>query len=58
MDSATGSCVATSVLDARVNLPFTGSTTRPQLLLAGLLLLIGAPLALVVRRRPGKHFAN
>jgi LPXTG-motif cell wall-anchored protein len=59
MDAVTGTCVATSVLAARVSgLPFTGSNTRPALLLAGLLMLVGAPLALVFRRRPGKHYAN
>ena len=39
-------------------IPVTGSETRPWAMVAGLLLLAGAPLALLFRRREGQHFAS
>jgi LPXTG-motif cell wall-anchored protein len=70
---ALGVCVETSVLGARVQaqqaaaqagaaglqtIPRTGTRTRTSLILAGILLLVGTPLALVGRRHPGKHYAD
>jgi LPXTG-motif cell wall-anchored protein len=48
--AAVGGTVATTI-------PATGSETRPWAMVAGLLLLAGAPLALIFRRREGRHFA-
>lgn len=58
IDATTGLCVAVSSGSAARTIPVTGSETRPQLILAGVLLALGTPLVLLFRRRPGSRFSR
>lgn len=66
--TAAASATGATVLGTRVStataataqspiIPVTGAESRPWALIAGVLLLAGAPLALLFRRREGRHFA-
>jgi LPXTG-motif cell wall-anchored protein len=61
MDAATGQCLAASASNVGrqvATIPVTGSHSQPLLVIAGILLAVGAPLTLLHRRPGGRHFVR
>jgi len=62
MDAVTGQCLAASASNVgrqvAATIPVTGSHSQPLLVIAGILLAVGAPLTLLCRRPDGRRFVR